>query len=99
MTYAELTEQELDLYKKKNADYARNGRQHGNFERVAAILSNYPNLRLSDTRVVCLTYLLKQLDAALWMINQNYDGQVETIDSRLTDVHVYAKICRLLNQQ
>jgi len=98
MTYEELTKAELELYHKKNADYAKNGRQHGNFERVASILSNYPKLKLSDPRVVCLTYMLKQLDAALWMLNQNYDGQVENIDSRLMDVHIYAKICRLLNE-
>jgi len=39
---------------------------------------------------------MKQLDASLWMLNQGYEGEVENIDTRLQDVHIYAKICRLL---
>ena len=97
-TYQDLTKDELALYNKKNKDYTGNqGDKYGNFKRVSSILSLYPDLKLSDPRVVCLTYLLKQLDATLWMLNQNYEGKVENIDSRLQDVHIYAKICRLLS--
>jgi hypothetical protein len=95
--YEQLTLEELALYKAKNEDYTKGGDSFGNFKRVSSILSLYPNLKLSDPRVVCLTYLLKQLDATLWMLNQNYEGKVENIDTRLQDVHIYAKICRLLS--
>lgn len=94
--FESITQEELNLYQAKNQDYTKGGDRYGNFNRVASILSNYPNLKLSDPRAVCLTYMLKQLDAALWMINQNYEGEVENIDTRLQDVHVYAKIARLL---
>jgi len=94
--YEQLTMEELTLYKQKNKDYTQGGSEYGNFERVSAIFSLYPNLKLSDPRVVCLTYMLKQLDATLWMLNQGYEGEVENIDTRLQDVTIYSKICRLL---
>ena len=95
-TYEELTERELELYKAKNKDYTRGGDRFGNFNRVSTILSLYPKLSLAKPRVIALVYMLKQLDAALWMLSEGYEGAVENIDTRLTDVHVYAKIARLL---
>ena len=95
-TFKDLTQDELDLYEAKNHDYAGGGDPFGNFNRVAAIFALYPNLKLSDPRVVNLCYMMKQLDSAMWMLNEGYDGTVENIDTRLRDVHVYAKICRLL---
>ena len=96
MDYEELTKQELELYRKKNEDYAKGGSPFGNFERVASILSLYPKLNLAQPRVVAMVYMLKQLDAALWMLSEGYEGEIENIDTRLTDVHVYAKLARLL---
>ena len=94
--YESLTLEELNLYRTKNEDYTKGGEVYGNFNRVSQIFLLYPNLRLSDPRVVCLAYLMKQLDSVLWMLNQGYEGKVENIDTRLQDVHIYAKICRLL---
>jgi len=94
--FEQLTMQELNLYLAKNKDYTQGGSAYGNFERVSSIFALYPNLKLSDPRVVCLTYLMKQLDSVLWMLYQGYEGEVENIDTRLQDVHIYAKICRLL---
>ncbi len=96
MTYEELTQQELELYQKKNKDYTQGGDSFGNFKRVSYILSLYPKLNLSNPQIVAMVYMLKQLDAALWMLSEGYEGEVENIDTRLTDVHVYAKIARLL---
>jgi hypothetical protein len=42
---------------------------------------------------------MKQLDAILWMLNQGYEGEIENIDTRLTDIHIYAKIARLLGDK
>ena len=94
--YEQLTQQELDLYRVKNKDYTKGGSSFGNFERVSSILSLYPKLNLADPQVVCMVYMLKQLDSALWMLSEGYEGEVENIDTRLTDVGVYAKIARLL---
>lgn len=99
MNYEELTKRELNLYRKKNKDYTNGGDTYGNFKRVSSIFSLYPNLKLSDTRVVCIVYLMKQLDAILWMLNQGYEGEIENIDTRLTDIHIYAKIARLLGDK
>ena len=94
--YLELTEDELVLHSEKNLDYTSGGDSLGNFKRVAAILSNYPGLNPADPAVVSITFMLKQLDAALWMTCQGYDGKVETIDKRLQDAHIYIKIARIL---
>ncbi len=96
--YEQLTMEELNLYIAKNKDYTQGGDKYGNFKRVSCILSLYPKLSLSDPQVVAMVYLMKQLDAALWMLSEGYEGEVENIDTRLADVHVYAKIARLLGE-
>ena len=95
--FYKLTEEEVQLHSDKNRDYSSGGDPLGNFKRVANILSNYPNLSLSNPSVVCLVYMLKQLDAALWMLSQGYEGRVESIDARLRDVHIYVKLARILH--
>jgi hypothetical protein len=94
-----LTLEELDLHSKKNRDYSFGGNPLGNFTRVAAILSNYPNLKLNDPTIVALVYLFKQLDAVLWLLNTDREGQVEGVDERLKDIHVYAKLARILYKE
>ena len=97
MNYEELTQKELALYQTKNKDYTGNkGDPFGNFKRVSSILALYPKLNLANPQVVAMVYLMKQLDSVLWMMSERYEGEVENIDTRLTDVHVYAKIARLL---
>ena len=97
--FYELTLEELELHSSKNRDYARGGNPLGNFYRVSAIKSLYPGLKWDSPTGVALGYMLKQLDAAFWMLAQGYEGQVENIDSRLTDVHVYAKLARILHRE
>jgi len=94
--FESITRDELNLYAEKNKDYTQGGDPMGNFKRVASILSNY-KLDLADPVTVCLVYMLKQLDAALWMLSQGYEGDVENVDTRLRDVSVYVKIARLLH--
>ena len=93
-----MTEQELKLHSEKNKDYAQGGDPLGNFKRVAHILSAY-DLDLSKPEVVAIVYMMKQLDAALWMLSQGYEGEVESVDTRLQDVHVYAKLARILHTE
>jgi len=97
--FIDLTIEELDLHNRKNNDYASGGNPLGNFYRVGKILELYPNLKLSDPRVVALVYMLKQVDATLWMLSNGHESKVETVDKRLEDVHVYAKIIRLLDRE
>lgn len=97
--FEKLTEEEVKLYLAKNADYAKGGDSLGNFKRVASILSNYPGLKLDNPTVIAVVYMLKQYDSALWMLSQGYEGQIENIDTRLQDVHVYVKLARLLEQE
>jgi len=97
--YLDLTEDELQLHSEKNKDYAGGGDPLGNFKRVANILAQYPGLDISNPAVVSLVYMMKQLDAALWMLCQGHDGAVESIDKRLRDAHIYIKIARILRSK
>lgn len=97
--FYKITKDELQLHSDKNRDYAQGGDPLGNFHRVGNILANYPNLSSSSPTIVALTYMMKQLDAALWMLSQGYEGSVENIDSRLRDVHIYAKLARILHKE
>ena len=97
--FLDMTLDELELHSTKNKDYSLGGDPLGNFKRVANILGQYPNLALSKPEVVAIVYMMKQLDAALWMLSQGYEGSVENIDTRMTDVHVYAKLARILHNE
>lgn len=97
--FIDMTLDELKLHSEKNKDYAQGGDPLGNFKRVAKILGQYPNLDLSKPEVVAIVYMMKQLDAALWMLSQDYEGKVENVDTRLCDVHVYAKLARILHKE
>jgi len=88
----------MDLHSRKNGDYAKGGPALGNFLRVWKILSLYPGLDPSDPAVVSMLYMLKQLDAYLWMKAQKYEGQVEGKAARLGDVTVYSAIARLIEE-
>ena len=97
--FSKITLEELALHSAKNHDYARDGDPVGNFKRVSSILALYPGLRPSSSTTVALIYALKQLDAVLWMLSQDYEGGVETIDTRLQDVHIYMKLARILQRE
>lgn len=92
---------ELDTHKEKNADYAGgpDADPNGNFYRIAKILEQYPNLDLSDPRVVIVISMLKQFDQVLWSLSRGYEGTIEDLDSRMRDVGVYAKIFRVINDK
>ena len=93
-----MTIDEVKLHSDKNHDYAQGGDPLGNFHRVGAILALYPKLDAGKPETVAIIYALKQLDAALWMLSNNYEGGVENVDTRLRDIHVYMKLARILHK-
>lgn len=90
--FTDIVVEQAQLHSDKNHDYALGGPPLGNFDRVAAILSNYPNLKLSDPKVVTLVYIMKQFDAVLWGLNSNIEHKVEGLAGRLNDISVYTKL-------
>ena len=96
--FYKLTAEEVALYSAKNRDYTLGGDPLGNFNRVSTIKKLYPGMPWNSPTGVALGYMLKQLDAAFWMLANNYEGEVENVDTRLIDVHVYAKIARILHK-
>lgn len=95
--YYKITERELKLYAAKNKDYTKGGDPMGNFKRVSAILKLW-GFDISPT-LVALIYALKQQDAYMWMLSHDYEGEVEGIDARLQDDHIYKKIARILHRE
>lgn len=81
------------LHNDKNFDYAAGGNPLGNFNRASSIFNNYPNLKPNDRRVVALIYMIKQLDAYLYMLNNGHESVTgEGLRERIADVAVYAII-------
>jgi hypothetical protein len=97
--FYQLTAAENELHARKNSDYAGDGRPMGNFERVAQILSLYPGLRLTDDYMVGMVYMMKQLDAALHLLSEDREGQVEGVGDRLGDIGVYVKLIRIMYEE
>lgn len=94
--FYQLTREEVDLHSRKNYDYAGGGDPLGNFKRVSALLSQYPNLDCSNPVLVAIIYAIKQLDAVLWMLSRGFEGEIEGIGTRLADIYVYMKLARIL---
>ena len=84
------------LHNSKNLDYAGGCVQGplGNFDRVSNIVSAYPSsVEWSSPAGVALTYMLKQLDAALVLFTtQKQSVTGEGLRERLLDVACYAII-------
>lgn len=89
-----------DLHNKKNYDYAKGGRPLGNFERTAAIKQLYPGLDWTTREGTALDYMLKQLDAYMWLKCQGHATRTgEGPLPRLTDVGVYTGIIYAMEQE
>jgi hypothetical protein len=94
--FLSLTLDELKLYNDKNHDYAAGGRTEGNFERVSSIIKLYPGFPADKPIGICIIYMLKQLDAVMYMLSNKHKAKVEGVDGRLKDIHVYVKIARCI---
>ena len=86
----------IKLHSDKNHDYAHGGDPLGNFYRVAIMLRQYPGLDPGDPAVVAIIYMLKQLDAALWLKAKGHKAVVQGAGERWSDVSVYANLIQLI---
>ena len=46
-----------------------------------------------------MTYMMKQVDAVLWMKSNGHKAKVEGIGKRLDDVIVYSTIAKILEEE
>lgn len=97
--FHELTQLESDLHNRKNADYAGGGKPTGNFDRCAAIMALYPEFPYDTNYGIAMVQMLKQLDAALWLLCRRKQGDIEGVPERLGDVSIYAKLARLMYEE
>lgn len=101
--FHELLDEIRQLHSEKNFDYAEGGSQGalGNFHRISAIAKLYPESPAWGTATgVALTYMLKQLDAALMMLTTGKKSKTgEPIGSRLRDIAIYALIAMIIEEE
>lgn len=98
--FYDLTRAEEELHSRKNADYAGAGHNPmGNFDRVSRILALYPGFPLNSAYGVGIVFMMKQLDAALWLLATGREGAVEGVAERLGDISVYAKLIRIMYEE
>jgi hypothetical protein len=97
--FYKLTEEEVSLHDAKSRDYRSNDDPLANFKRVSAIMRLYPDMDWSTPTAVAIIYSLKQMDAALSLLERGVEGAIEDFDSRATDIHVYWKLARILKRE
>lgn len=101
--FLKFTQDEIELHAKKSWDYARVGDPLGNFKRVSKwhhfINELYPGFDWHSPAGIAFDWMLKQLETYLWMSSQGYEGELESKDGRLRDVHVYIKLARILEME
>jgi len=85
---------EMELYSKKNADYAQGGNPLGNFNRVSKMLKRW-GIDCPPYQVA-LIYMMKQVDSVVRMIGKGYEGEGEGLEDKLEDISVYSKLIRIL---
>lgn len=88
---------DVELHSRKNRDYASGGDPLGNFDRVAGILSQYPNFPFATPAGVAAIYMLKQLDAVFWQLSQGH-VLAENEAERWRDITIYTVIIRCILQ-
>lgn len=87
----------MDLHNRKNRDYATKEDPLQNFNRVAKWCREYNLITPGNEALkVAIIYCLKQFDAALKLVKENQEGQVEGVPDRLKDVAVYTVIEMIL---
>jgi hypothetical protein len=98
--FYDLLQEAGELHNKKNFDYADGGEQGplGNFRRIAAIKALYPpTFDWAGPTGVALTYMLKQLDAALMLHTTGKTSKTgEGMTERLKDIANYALLAIIL---
>jgi len=97
--FEQLTQEELALHEAKNKDYRSDNDPLANFKRVAKIMALYPKMNWARPECVAIVYSLKQMDACLSLLERDYEGGVENVDTRARDVHVYWKLMRILHHE
>lgn len=91
-----------ELHNAKNTDYAAGMKEGplGNFHRTAAIQSLYPNMNWATPFGVCISYMLKQLDAALVLKSTQRQSMTgEPVTSRMNDVAVYSVLAMIIDEE
>ncbi len=95
-SFVDILVEQAKLHSDKNHDYARGGDPLGNFDRVATILSLYPNFPYHTPEGVAFIYALKQVDAEAWAMCQGGENKVEGLEGRTNDQAVYANLRRCM---
>ena len=94
--FLDLVLEELELHGNKNHDYAKGGNPIGNFYRLADIMKLYPGFPIDTPEGSAVIQMLKQLDAAMWIMAKRIETKVEGLDARFKDVGIFTKLVRCI---
>lgn len=98
--YYEILERMAMLHHEKNSDYATPEEPLRNFTSVGMLTEHW---KLTTKRraafKTCIIYCLKQLDAAMKLVEHNEEGNIEGVVKRLIDVAVYMPIAMILYEE
>lgn len=94
--FIRITVDEIELHSRKNKDYAEGGDPLGNFRRTETIKRLYPGFDWASDYGGAADYMLKQVDAVLWSLAHQKGTECESLDDKLRDISVYAKLIRIM---
>ena len=97
--FYELAEEEIKVHDEKNADYRSESDPLANFKRIAKVMSLYPKMDWATPEGVAIIYAFKQQDAIISLLERDYEGDIETVDTRAGDVSIYYRILRILHRE
>jgi len=98
--FYKILEEIAQLHNDKNTDYATQENPLRNFTSVGQLCKHYGLVTEgNEAQKVCIIYALKQLDAALKLLQNNEKGKVEGRKQRYLDVAVYLLIASILDEE
>ena len=88
----------VELYSKKNKQYATDNDPLGNFHRCGAMASKIlkPD---NKSLAVCLAYISKQIDGVFEIVGEGKKDCPDELKDKLMDVAVYSIIATILNDE
>lgn len=98
--FYKIVEEIAKLHHDKNTDYATIENPLRNFTSVGQLCKHYGLVTEGNEALkVCIIYAMKQLDAALKLLQTGEKGKVEGIPTRFRDVAVYMMIAEILYKE
>ena len=94
--FLEFSNEELELHSTKNQQYATDDDPLGNFHRTGRIIAKFLKPGIDPALASCLSFMSKQVDGVYEIVGEGKKNTIESLDDKLKDISIYAKIARIL---